>query len=470
MLKSSQLDKEIIRLLKLNTVNLETENSKNENLEHEIKSLKELIVKAYSSDSMIKEVRKIKKREDRKLFERLIKEEIKITMKNISIRDNRIYFKKRLCISNAEKLQLHLFRRHHDSFMQNYFDYQTMYLKLSENYYWMNMKKTCRQYVTNCSICRRVKVYNIQKQKLLTSLSILERKWIDLSMNFVVNLLKCRRRNRIYENILIVVNRLIKKRVYESMKLMNTKNLWEVLHWRIFSCYEFLRFIVSDREDQIIFKLWQRICQKYDIKSKLSSTHHLETNEQIENVNKTLKNYFRVYVRYVQNDWMNFLSDVEFAANNHENASTRLISFFADHEYHSRSEAEFSKLYYQQESRKIKLIRADKIIKHQKTIQQFLIKRLLTVQNDYQKNANTFKQSHLNYKIEDLVYVNVKNFFFARQSKSLSSKNLESWRIVRNIDNKTYKLNIFKNLKSARIVSIFHSWKLHLTFLNSFSK
>ena len=345
-----------------------------------------------------------------------------------------------------------------------------MYLKLSENYYWVNIKETCRRYATNCSICRRAKAYNTQKQRLLTPLPIFERKWIDLSMNFVMNLPKCRRRNRIYENILIVVNRLIKKKIYESMRLMSTEDLLKILHRRIFSCYEFPKSIVSDRESQMIFKLWQKICQKYDIKSKLSSTHHFETNEQIENVNKILKNYFRVYVRYVQNDWMNFLSDAEFAANNYENASTGLILFFADHGYHSRSGAEFSESYYQKKPRKDDLIRVDKIIERQKTIQQFLIERLLAVQNDYQKNANTFKQPHSDYKIENLVYVNVKDFFSARQSKSLNFKNFESWRIVKNIDNKAYELNIFENLKSARVVPIFHSWKLHLTSSNSFSE
>ena len=111
---------------------------------------------------------------------------------------------------------------------------------------------------------------------------------------------------------------------------------------------------------------------------------------------------------------MNFLPDAKFATNNHENVSTKLISFFADHEYHSKNEAESSKSYYQQKFRKAELIKIDKIIKRQKTIQQFLIERLLTAQNDYQKNANTFKQSHFDYKIEDLVYVNAEDFFFAK--------------------------------------------------------
>ena len=223
---------------------------------------------------------------------------------------------------------------------------------------------------------------------------------------------------------MIVVDRLTKRRIYEPMGPMGTEDLLEALHRRVFSCYGLPKFIVSDRGGQMISKLWQRICQRYGIKSKLSSAHHPETDEQIENVNKILKNYLRAYVRYAQDDWVDFLPDAEFAANNHENASTGLTPFFADHGYHSRSEAEPSEPYYQQEPRKAEFIRADKIIERQEAIQQFLAERLLAAQDDYQKNANTFRQPHPDYKIEDLVYVNVKDFSSARQSKSLSSKNL----------------------------------------------
>jgi hypothetical protein len=67
-----------------------------------------------------------------------------------------------------------------------------------------------------------------------------------------------------------------------------------------------------------------------------------------------------------------------------------------------------------------------------------------------------------------MIYVNAKDFFSKRLSRSLTFKNVGSWRIIRIIDNKAYELNISKHLKAAELISIFHSWKLHLASDNFF--
>lgn len=207
MLKSKQLNNEIVKLLQLNNLK-----SESKNLQKSMNELKTLFEKTYQKNSIAKNLRIAKKIEQRKLFERLIKNEMKLTMNDVNITKNKIYVKKRLWIFDFEKLQLYLFKQHHNFSMQKHFDYRVMYFKIAKNYYWLNLKKTCRKYVTNCFVCRKSKAYNTQKQKLLIFLPIFERKWIDLFLNFVVNLLKCRRKNKIYENILMIVNRLIKKK------------------------------------------------------------------------------------------------------------------------------------------------------------------------------------------------------------------------------------------------------------------
>ena len=415
MLRLDQLDKEIAQSLKLNVTNFSTEDPiecHDENVEETLESTKEPIDKTYMNDVTLKEIQNAKKRKDRKLSNVLLKKKIKVSMKDIKVQKKRIYHKKRLWISNSEKFQLHLFKKHHDSSMQKYSGYKAMYANMSENYYWINMKKTCRRYAINCSICRRAKAYNTQKQKLLISLLVFESKWIVLSMNFVMNLSKCRRRNRIYENILVIVNRLTKKRIYESMNFMRTEDLLKIMHRKIFICYELSSSIVNDREDQMIFKLWQKICKKYEIRKKLSSTHHSETDGQTENANKVMKNYLKAYVRYVQDDWIDFLLDAEFAVNNHENAFTELISFFVENDYYLKNRTESSKKYDRLTTRRAELVKTDKIITRQKSLRVFLKERLMTSQKNQKRHVNANKQSHPEYKVGDLVYVNAKIFFW----------------------------------------------------------
>lgn len=243
---------------------------------------------------------------------------------------------------------------------------------------------------------------------------------------------------------------------------MGTENLLEALHRRIFSCYGLPRTIVSDRGGQMISQLWQRICQRYGIKSKLSSAHHPETDGQTENANKVMKNYLRAYVKYSQDDWVDFLPDAEFAANNHINTSTGMTPFFADHGYHPRSGIEPPHSYDDSGTRRAELRRADAIIERQEAINKYLRERLITAQDDQQKHANVNRQPHPDYNVGDMVYVDAKDFVSGRQSKSLSSKNVGPWKIIHNINGKAYELDIPANLKEAGLTPIFHPWKLQL--------
>ena len=328
LLKEHQLDDEVKKNLKLYaTIRFMTQNGSEPTLEYtfdyEIEfvseskkktnqkvptnddssnSLEELLETAYQKNDIVQKIMKAKSKNLRKLPEKILREGFKLILRDLKIREERLFYKKRLFVPHCDKLKLHLFRNHHDPPIHGHPGYREMYAKLLENYFWTTMKENCRRYAVNCSICRRSKAYNNQKQGLLAPLLIPQRKWRDLSLNFVIKLPKCHRRGRIYENILMIVNRLTKRRLYEPMAEIGTKAVLEVLGRRVFSTYDLPDSIVHDRGTQLVAHLWKRICQRYDIKSKPSSVYHPETNGQTENANKIMKNYLRVYVKHTQND------------------------------------------------------------------------------------------------------------------------------------------------------------------------
>jgi hypothetical protein len=262
------------------------------------------------------------------------------------------------------------------------------------------MKDDCRKYATNCFICRRAKTYNISKQDLLTPLPISQRKWMNLSFDFVTKLSKCRRRNQIFQNILVIVNRLTKRKLYESMTNIEIQNLFDAFKRRVFCCYDLPTSLMNDRGEQITAKLWKRICNRYDIKNKMFSAHHPETNDQIENANKSMKNYLRAYVKYAQDDWVNHLSDVEFAANNHVNVFTEMTPFFADHEFHPRTRTKPSRTYDSITPRRTELARANKIVERQNEVRNWLIDHITWAQVDQAKHANRTRTIHSSIKLK----------------------------------------------------------------------
>ncbi len=74
-------------------------------------------------------------------------------------------------------------------------------------------------------------------------------------MNFIIDLLSIVRRSKVYNTILIIVNRYLKMIYYIAcIKEINASELNERLIKKIFSKFRFSRSIINDRELMFILK------------------------------------------------------------------------------------------------------------------------------------------------------------------------------------------------------------------------
>jgi len=63
-----------------------------------------------------------------------------------------------------------------------------MYQELKTHFWWTKMKKEITAYVARCDTCSRVKAAHLKPAGLLQPLSILDWKWEEISMDFIVGL------------------------------------------------------------------------------------------------------------------------------------------------------------------------------------------------------------------------------------------------------------------------------------------
>lgn len=249
-----------------------------------------------------------------------------------------------------------------------------MYHTMTANYFWLNMRNDCKKYVTNCSTCRRIKAYNVKKQGLLNPLPIPNRKWSNLSVDYVEFLPNCKKNKRVYKHIFVIVDRLTKRRLYELMTFLFADELINAMRRRIFSFYGFFLTYVNDKSTQLISDMWKKICTRYEIQIKPFTAHHPETDGQTENVNKIMKNHLRAFVNHAQINWVDLLSNAEFAANSHVNASTGMTPFFADHGFEPRSGIKPPGTY--DNKNRAEILAADKLVKKHEDIRQYLKEQL----------------------------------------------------------------------------------------------
>ena len=97
-----------------------------------------------------------------------------------------------------------------------------------------------------------------------------QHRWMDITMDFIVDLPVCTRRGRQHRHLMVVVDRLSKEFRAEPLTSLEVEEVFDAMNRRVFSqglpCS-----IVSDRGSQFVSHLWKRICQRRGVKVKLSS-------------------------------------------------------------------------------------------------------------------------------------------------------------------------------------------------------
>ena len=161
-------------------------------------------------------------------------------------------------------------------------------------------------FIRNCHVCKQVKVARDTYYGLLQPLPVLEWAWTDITMDFVVGPPKYKAYGQIYDAILMVINRLSKKRHYipclEEDKCMSTEATADLFFWDVWSKHGLLTSMMSDCRSQFVSKMWDSLCKLLEIKVKLSTVFNPETNGQNENANQETKQHLRSYVNHFQND------------------------------------------------------------------------------------------------------------------------------------------------------------------------
>ena len=124
--------------------------------------------------------------------------------------DNFLYFRNRKYISNFNHLRLWIIQLAHDSVADEHSERAKCYDLVSHVYWWLNIYKYVQRFVWNCHVCIRFKPFRQRTQEWLRSLSVFQRRWRDVSMNYVDSLSLSIFMNIIYRYVLVFVDRLIK--------------------------------------------------------------------------------------------------------------------------------------------------------------------------------------------------------------------------------------------------------------------
>src|SRR5436189_469121 len=202
-----------------------------------------------------------------------------------------------------------------------HFGVEATYNKIAERYYWKGMYKDIRKYVRYCDTCQR------RGQKggrgNLHPIKVGE-PFERIGIDFVGPLERTKKGNRY---ILVVTDYLTKWSEAKAMKEATAKNVVEFIYQEVICRHGCPRVILSDRGTHFRNELVDGLCEKFEIKHKLSSPYHPQTNGLVERFNRTLCESL-AKVSEKEDEWDEHIESVLFAYRTIKHNTTKKTPFF----------------------------------------------------------------------------------------------------------------------------------------------
>lgn len=259
--------------------------------------------------------------------------------------------------------------------------------------------------------------------------------WSQITMDFITDLPPSLHRGLVYDSILVVVDRFTKVAKYiPTTKTCTAASLADLFFDEIVSSYGIPNGIVSDRGSVFTSSYWSEFCYALQVKRRLSTAFHPQTDGQTERQNQTLEHYLRVYCCGKQDGWAPLLSIAEFAYNNSVHASLTVSPFFALYGYHPQ-------LRYQSrdETAQGEVPAAADRVKRLQEERVLLANRLRAASEAQTKFYNRSHQSK-HYCVGDQVMLSVKNFRVREPSRKLSARFIGPLKILDVIGTQAYRV------------------------------
>ena len=192
------------------------------------------------------------------------------------------------------------------------------------------MGKYVKDYVTGCHMCGCNKHPNWQPEGAMQPLPTPEGPWQWTQSDHITGLPTSQGHDTIY----VVMDRLTKmmhfiptttRATAEDLVQLHLKHVWRL--------HGIPRVHNTDRGTMFTANYTQRFFRALNIDQCFSTAYHPQTQGQVENNNKWVETYIRMFCNHQQNDWSELLHLAEFAYNNHHHPSIGMSPFKANGGY-----------------------------------------------------------------------------------------------------------------------------------------
>jgi hypothetical protein len=183
-----------------------------------------------------------------------------------------LWFKNRLIVPRKEALKKKILYEAHTSRYSIHPGSTKMYYDLREQFWWTQIKCETSRYVLECDTCKKVKANYMKPGGLLQPLSILDWKWEDIGMDFIVGLPLTAYKS---DSIWVIVDRFTKSAHFIPMHTCYTEEKYaKIYNARVLCLHGVLKTIVLDQGSQFVAQFWEQLHASLETHLIHSSAYH----------------------------------------------------------------------------------------------------------------------------------------------------------------------------------------------------
>ena len=327
-------------------------------------------------------------------------------------------------------------------------NYARIYDIIIRSWYIHELIKILKKYIQHCSKCLTCQIKRHKSYEFLQSIDSSSIFFHTIIMNFVLTLSHEKANDIIISSDVMLT---VTDKFFKRILLMTKKSTYIAKDWaNVFIKYlniadwDYSTMILSDRNKKFLFDLWKSIFRTLEINLLYFTIYHSQIDDNSENFNQTVEVVLRHYLLNMNNstEWSNVLLLFQTVLNNSSSASTFKTANEILYEFKSNQSLDLIANISEIDISKAKIEVVDAIAWN----------KLNHKRNYDRRHASLF------LKKESRVYLRMHYKYFISLFKNMTAKwsqrRIKSFKIIKKIDNLTYRFQLSAHWKIHFVVSV----------------
>ena len=326
--------------------------------------------------------------------------------------------------------------------------------KVKKHFFWKGMTGNVREYVESCPVCQVEKTDHTLGRGNLQSTSIPEKKWSEVSVDFVTDLPVTRSKK---DSILTVVDKATRMVHLIPCRKSTTAAEAAKLYWdNVVKLHGVPSVLYSDRGTQFTSQFWKTLWGLTGTQLRYSTAYHPQTQGVVERMNAVIGQMLRCTLHEERaGNWDLLLPTVEMTINSLPNSSTGYSPFFLNYGYHPVMPVELLK-----GDEEVQVEAVENFVERVQNEWKQARKNLL---HSVQTQQRYYNQRHraVEYAVGDLILLSTKNLKFKNVPVKLQKRFVGPFEITEKIGTQAYRIQLPENWSIHDVfhVSLLKKWK-----------